>query len=140
MAKVLQDLKEVLANPSHSLNLADKLNMFKINPYVGRHGNIVPVGGQGGREKRICHPPCTITPPVKGNNIITRIFLSPWAGPLSEKKPLTIAFKLADVKLETPEAYLLKLEKNLSWNFEVIYILRKNAVLNICRYLKGFYT
>ena len=45
---------------------------------------------------------------------------------------VTVAFKLAD------EAYLLKLGKNLSWNFEVIYIFRKNAVLNICRYLKVF--
>ena len=49
-------------------------------------------------------------------------------------------FKPADVKLESSEAYLLKLGKNLSWDFEVIYIFRKNAVLNICRYLKGFYT
>ena len=52
---------------------------------------------------------------------------------------VTIAFKLADVKLESFEAYLLKLGKNLSWDFEVIYIFHKNAVLNICRYLKGFY-
>ena len=36
-----------------------------------------------------------------------------------------IAFKLADVKLESSEAYLLKLGKlNLSWDFEVIYIFR----------------
>ena len=35
---------------------------------------------------------------------------------------------------------MLKLGKNMSWDFEVIYIFRKNAVLNICRYLKGFYT
>ena len=48
-----------------------------------------------------------------------------------------IAFKLADVKLESSEA--LKLGENLSWDFEVIYIFRKNAVLDICRYLKGFY-
>ena len=34
----------------------------------------------------------------------------------------------------------MKLGKNLSWDFEVIYIFLKNAVLNICRYLKGFYT
>ena len=53
-------------------------------------------------------------------------------------RPVTIAFKLADVKLESSEAYLLKLGKNLSWDFEVIYIFRKNAVLNICRYPKGF--
>ena len=53
---------------------------------------------------------------------------------------VTIAFRLADVKLESSEAYLLKLGKNPSWDLEVIYIFRKNAVLNICRYLKGFYT
>ena len=51
-----------------------------------------------------------------------------------------IAFKLADVKLESSEAHLLKLRKNLWWDFEVIYIFRKNAVLDICRYLKGFHT
>ena len=48
-----------------------------------------------------------------------------------------IAFRLADVKLESSEA--LKLGENLSWDFEVIYIFRKNAVLDICRCLKGFY-
>ena len=53
---------------------------------------------------------------------------------------VTIAFKLVDVTLESSEAYLLKLGKNLSCDFEIIYIFRKNAVLNICRYLKGFYT
>ena len=53
---------------------------------------------------------------------------------------VTIAFKLADIKLESSEAYLLKLGKNLSWDFEVIFIFRKNEVLNICRYLKRFYT
>ena len=53
---------------------------------------------------------------------------------------VTIAFKLAEVKLESSEAYLLKLGKNLSWDFEVIFIFRKNEVLNICRYLKRFYT
>ena len=53
---------------------------------------------------------------------------------------VTIPFKLPDVKLESSKAYLLKLGKNLSWNFGVIYIFRKNAVLNIRRYLKGFYT
>ena len=52
---------------------------------------------------------------------------------------VTIAFKLADVKLESSEAYLLKLGKNLSWDFEVICIFSKNVVSNICRYLKGFY-
>ena len=34
---------------------------------------------------------------------------------------------------------MLKLGKNLSWDFEAIYIFRKNVVLNICRYIKGFY-
>ena len=34
---------------------------------------------------------------------------------------------------------MLKLGKNLSWDFEVIYIFSKNVVLNTCRYLKGFY-
>ena len=42
--------------------------------------------------------------------------------------------------LESSEAYLLKLGKNLPWDFEVIFIFRKNEVLNICRYLKSFYT
>ena len=42
---------------------------------------------------------------------------------------VTIAFKLADIKLESSEAYLLKLGKNLSWDFEVIFIFRKNEVL-----------
>ena len=53
---------------------------------------------------------------------------------------MLFAFKLADIKLESSEAYLLKLGKNLSWDFEVIFIFRKNEVLNICRYLKSFYT
>ena len=35
---------------------------------------------------------------------------------------------------------MLKLGKNLSWDFEVVYSFRKNGVLNTCRYLKGFYT
>ena len=39
---------------------------------------------------------------------------------------VTIDFKIAGIKLESSEAYLLKLEKN--------------AVLNACRCLKGFYT
>ena len=51
---------------------------------------------------------------------------------------VTIDFKLADTKLESSETYLLKLGKNLSWNFEVIYFFRKNAVLDICRHLKRF--
>ena len=51
-----------------------------------------------------------------------------------------LAFKLADIKLESSEVYLLKLGKNLSWDFEAIFIFRKNEGLNICRYLKSFYT
>ena len=35
-----------------------------------------------------------------------------------------------DIKLETTEAYLLNLGKNLSWDFKVIYIFCKKAVLN----------
>ena len=53
---------------------------------------------------------------------------------------VTINLKLADIKLENSEAYLPKLEKNLSLGFEIIDIFCKNAVLNICRYLKRFYT
>ena len=52
---------------------------------------------------------------------------------------VTTAFKRADVKLESSEAYSLKLGKNLSRDFEVLYIFRKNVVLNRCWYLKGFY-
>ena len=33
-----------------------------------------------------------------------------------------------------------KMEKSLSWGFEIIDIFCNNAVLNICRYLKRFYT
>jgi len=53
---------------------------------------------------------------------------------------VTIAFKVADIKLENSKAYLLKCGKNLLWDFEVIYIFRKNADLNICRYLKNVHT
>ena len=53
---------------------------------------------------------------------------------------VTIDFKLADIKLESSEAYLPKLEKNLSYGFEILDIFCKNAVLNICRYLKRFHT
>ena len=42
---------------------------------------------------------------------------------------VTIAFKLAEVKLETCDAYLLKLGKNLSWDFEVLWIFSKNVAL-----------
>ena len=52
---------------------------------------------------------------------------------------VTINFKPADIKLESSEAYLQKLEKNLSYGFEIIDIFCKNTVLNICRYLKCFY-
>ena len=53
---------------------------------------------------------------------------------------VTNDFKLSDIKLEGSNAYLLKLGKNLSWDFEVILFFGKNAVLNICRYLKRFYS
>ena len=54
---------------------------------------------------------------------------------------VTIDFKLADKKLENFETYLLKLEKNLSFLTRVFIdiFFCKNAVLNICRYLKPFY-
>ena len=51
---------------------------------------------------------------------------------------ITIDFKLADTNLESSEDYLLKLRKDLSRDFEVIFIVCKNAVLNKCRYLKNF--
>ena len=45
-----------------------------------------------------------------------------------------------DIKLETTEAYLLNLGKNLSWDFKVIYIfLQKCGFESFCRYLKSFY-
>ena len=53
---------------------------------------------------------------------------------------VTIHFKLADIKLESFEAHLRKLKKNLSYGLEIIEIFCKNVVLNICRYLKPFYT
>ena len=52
---------------------------------------------------------------------------------------VTIDFKLADMRLESSEAYLLKLEKIMSSRFEIIDIFCENVVLNICRYLKRFY-
>ena len=51
-----------------------------------------------------------------------------------------IHFKLADIKLESPDAYVATLKKNLSCGFQVIDIFCKNAVLIIYRYLKRFYT
>ena len=54
---------------------------------------------------------------------------------------VTIDFKHAGIKeLENSEGDLLKLEKNLSKYFEIIDIFCKNAVLNICRYLKFLYS
>ena len=42
---------------------------------------------------------------------------------------VTIDFKVGEIKkLESSEAYLLNLGKNLSWAFEVTYIFCKNAV------------
>ena len=74
-------------------------------------------------------------------------------GVRNTKKP---PFKLVDINLGSSEAYLLKLEKNLSYGFAIIFFPKKykiynfvsfeiiffvkNAVLNISRYLKRFYT
>ena len=49
---------------------------------------------------------------------------------LRQISTVTIDFKLADIKLGSSEAFLLKLEKNLLSGLEV------NVVLNICRYFK----
>ena len=62
VAKVLEDLKEVLGEPeSHSSNLAHKLT------HVGRHGNNYSsrgwVGGGGGKREFVIPPR---TPRVKG--------------------------------------------------------------------------
>ena len=38
---------------------------------------------------------------------------------------VTIDFKLADIKLESSETYLLKLGKNLSKEFKIIYTFAK---------------
>ena len=43
----------------------------------------------------------------------------------------------SDVKVESSKAYLLKLGKNLSTDFEAIYIISKNVVSIYSRYLKG---
>ena len=53
---------------------------------------------------------------------------------------VTIDFKLADIKLESSEAYLLMLEQNLSEGWKLLTFFVKNVVLNICRCLKRFYT
>ena len=53
---------------------------------------------------------------------------------------VTIDFKFADIKLESSEDYLPKWGENLSSGFEITDNFRKNAVLNVCRYLKRFYT
>ena len=54
---------------------------------------------------------------------------------------VTVDFKLAEIKLESSGAYLPKLEKNLSLRVLnlLTFFVCKNA-LNICRYLKRFYT
>ena len=41
-------------------------------------------------------------------------------------------FKLADIKLESSKAYLMKLGKNLSNDFEVTFFFCKNAIFNKC--------
>ena len=51
-----------------------------------------------------------------------------------------VTLKTSNTKLESSEAYLPKLEKNLSKGFEIIEIFCKNTVFNICPYLKRFYT
>ena len=51
-----------------------------------------------------------------------------------------IDFKLADVKVESSKAYLLKLRENLSWDLTVIYIFCKNIVVNICQCLENICT
>ena len=43
----------------------------------------------------------------------------------------------SDVKGESSKAYLLKLGKNLSRDFEAIYIISKNVVSIYSRYPKG---
>ena len=53
---------------------------------------------------------------------------------------VTIDFRLADIKLDSSSAYLLKLGKICYIGFRSFLNFRKNAVLNICRYLKLFYT
>ena len=45
----------------------------------------------------------------------------------------------SDVKVESSTAYLLKLGKNLSRDFEAIYIVSKNVVSIYMPYLKGFF-
>ena len=59
---------------------------------------------------------------------------------LCSEYTVTIDFKFADVKIESSEAYLPKLEKNLSSGFEIIDIFCKNTVLNVYRYLKRVFT
>ena len=64
-----------------------------------------------------------------------------WPTICAASPTVTIDFKIADTTArESSDAYLLRLEKNLSKGFEVIDIFCKNTVLNICPYLKGFYT
>ena len=41
---------------------------------------------------------------------------------------MLFAFKLADIKVESSEAYLLKLGKNRSWDFEAVFIFCKSDV------------
>ena len=53
---------------------------------------------------------------------------------------VTIDFKLANIKLEYSMAYLLKLGKICCRISKLFTFFRKNEVLNICPYLKRFYT
>ena len=53
---------------------------------------------------------------------------------------VSIDFKFADIKLESSEAHLLKLEDVCRRVPKLLTFFCKNAVLNVCRYLKRFYT
>ena len=53
---------------------------------------------------------------------------------------VTIDFKLADIKLDSSEAHLVKSEKICRRVPKSLTFFCKKAVLNICRYLKRFYT
>ena len=53
---------------------------------------------------------------------------------------VTIDFKFADIKLESSEAHLLNLEDVCRRVTKLLTFFCKNAVLNVCRYLKRFYT
>ena len=64
----------------------------------------------------------------------------PNAGEIKEllfiKVTVYLPLKVKSIKVEFWSLSAVKLGKNLSLDFEVIYIFFKNAVSNICRYLK----